>query len=168
MKSNLLIKGAVASLALCLTFFGMPSQSMAQAQQAQTQQTQRPALPDENTQARLVWSTLIALDNANRTGNYEVLHSLGTDGFQRQNSPGRLSQSFAQLRQNRVDVGRSILSSPTYYQPPTLLPDGSLRLRGGFDFRPKSIRFDLIYVSSGGGWQINALSIVEMDFDAPR
>ncbi|MGJ8558719.1 MAG: hypothetical protein ACSHX3_00645 [Litorimonas sp.] len=168
MNSTVSIKVAMATLSLGMAIIAMPIQAMAQIQHVQTNQMQRLALPDETTQARLVWSTLTALDNANRTGNYEVLHRLGTDAFQTQNSPARLLQSFAQLRLNRVDVGRTILSSPTYYQSPTILPDGSLRLRGGFDFRPKSIRFDLIYVNSGGGWQLGAISVVEMDFDAPR
>lgn len=134
----------------------------------QTPQAMTSRVPDENTLARLVWSTLTALDNANRTGNYEVLHGLGTAGFQQRNSVASLSQSFADLRANRVDVGRVILSSPTYYRAPEILTDGSLRLRGGFDFRPQSIRFDLMYRNVGGGWQLSAISVVEMNFDAPR
>jgi hypothetical protein len=125
-------------------------------------------LPDENTLARLVWSTMVALDNANRTDNYSVLYQLGTVGFQRQNTPAKLNQSFANLRENRVDIGRAILSTPTYYQPPAILTDGTLRLRGGFDFRPNSIRFDLIYKNIGGGWRINAISVVQMDSMSPR
>jgi len=69
---------------------------------------------------------------------------------------------------NRVDVGRSILTSPNYYIPPQRLADGSLRLRGGFDYRPKSIRFDLVYRNIGGGWRLSAISVVEMDFNAPK
>lgn len=142
---------------------------------AQAQNIQRPAqvqhhqaVPDENTLARLVWSTMIALDNANRTENYTVLYLLGSPQFQQRNTPARLTTLFSDLRRNRVDIGRSILSSPTYYIPPQILPDGTLRLRGGFDFRPKSIRFDLIYANINGGWQINAISVVEMDAGAPK
>lgn len=163
MKPTLLISAILA--------FTLPSLSFvdsAAAQVRQVPQVERVKVPDDNTLARLVWSTLVALDNANRTGNYEVLHGLGADGFQKQNSVLRLSQSFADLRNNRVDVGRTILSSPTYYQSPEILADGSLRLRGGFDFRPKSIRFDLIYTNIGSGWHISAISVVEMDFDKPR
>jgi len=163
MKPTLLILATLAFALPCLSFV-----DSATAQVKRVRQVERSPVPDENTLARLVWSTLVALDNANRTGNYEVLHGLGTDGFQRQNSVLRLSQSFADLRNNRVDVGRTILSSPAYYRPPEILADGSLRLRGGFDFRPKSIRFDLIYTNVGGGWRISAISVVEMDFDTPR
>lgn len=125
-------------------------------------------VPDENVLARLVWSTMISLDNANRTNNYTVLHNLGSPSFQRRNSPDRLSDIFSNLRQNRVDVGRTILSTPSYYQPPVILADETLRLRGGFDYRPKSIRFDLVYANLSGGWQITAISVVEMDANVPK
>jgi len=137
--------------------------------QAQTPQSNyRQAVPDENVLARLVWSTMVALDNANRTNNYTVLNSLGSPQFQSKNTPTRLSEIFYNLRENRVDVGRTILTTPHYYQPPEILSDGSLRLRGGFDYRPKSIRFDLIYANIGGGWRITAISVVEMDAAAPK
>lgn len=128
----------------------------------------RQSVPDENTLARLVWATMIALDNANRTDNYTILYQLGSPQFQSRNSPEQLSLIFQNLRTNRVDIGRTILSTPTYYIPPQILEDGTLRLRGGFDFRPKSVRFDLIYANINGGWQINAISVVEMSSLAPK
>lgn len=142
----------------------LPEKALAAAQPA----IARSSVPDENTLARLVWSTMVALDNANRTENYSVLYSLGSSGFQQKNSPQKLAQNFSALRQNRVDIGRTILSTPSYYLPPAILSDGTLRLRGGFDYRPKSVRFDLIYSNIGGGWRINALSVVEMDASAPK
>lgn len=140
----------------------------AQAQSEAPQQIRQQVLPDENTLARLVWATMTALDNANRTENYTVLYLLGSPQFQQKNTPLVLSEVFADLRRNRVDIGRTILSTPAYYIPPHILPDGTLRLRGGFDYRPKSVRFDLIFVNIGGGWQINAISVAEMDSTQPK
>jgi len=155
-----------------LSFGLTPQLSLAQTSSQISPQTQRSvyrqAVPDENVLARLVWSTMIALDNANRTNNYTVLNSLGSPEFQRRNTPQRLSDIFSDLRRNRVDIGRTILSTPSYYRPPEILTDGSLRLRGGFDYRPKSIRFDLVYANIGGGWRITAISVVEMDAGAPK
>ena len=156
-------------LALSLISTGLaPQLGLAQTTNAPQRTIYKQAVPDENVLARLVWSSMIALDNANRTNNYTVLSNLGSPSFQRQNSPEGLSRIFSNLRQNRVDIGRTILSTPNYYQPPSILPDGTLRLRGGFDYRPKSIRFDLIYANIGGGWQIAAISVVEMDAGAPK
>lgn len=155
---------ALLSIMLCATSQIASAQIAPPSQSASFRQT----VPDENVLARLVWSTMIALDNANRTNNYTVLNSLGSPNFQRRNSPEKLSNIFSNLRQNRVDIGRTILSTPNYYQPPEILADGTLRLRGGFDYRPKSIRFDLIYANLGGGWRIAAISVVEMDANAPK
>lgn len=146
---------------LVLSFFLILFAAPVSAQTAQS-------APDTNTQARLVWTTLIALDNANRTGNYEVLYALGSPGFQQRNSPDALAASFAPLRQSRIDVGRSILVSPTYYIPPAVDGQGHLRLRGAFEFRPRSIRFDMIFTQVGNGWRLHALSVVEADASSPR
>lgn len=124
--------------------------------------------PDENVSARLVWSTMIALDNANRTGNYSVLHALGSPDFQAQHSPQSMSRNFAGLRNSRIDVGRAIMTKPVYYLPPTINQNGELRLRGAFEYRPQSIRFDLIYQNMNGGWRLHAISVAQMDFDAPK
>jgi len=156
-------------LALGVLAFGLaPHISLAQTPAQAQRITYRQTVPDENVLARLVWSTMIALDNANRTNNYAVLYSLGSPQFQRRNTPEQLSDIFSNLRQNRVDVGRTILSTPNYYRPPEILADGALRLRGGFDYRPKSVRFDLVYANIGGGWQITAISVVEMDAGAAK
>ena len=126
------------------------------------------SLPSESTLSRLVWTTLVTLDNANRTGRYDVLYQLGSPGFQRRNPVETLSTTFAPLREGRVDVGRVLLQTPRYYTPPAILPDGTLRLRGGFGERPRTIRFDLVYRRIEGGWRIDALSVVDIEADAPR
>lgn len=153
--------------ALSISGMSIPEASHSQTT-SQAQIQSQYALPNENTLARLVWSTMIALDNANRTNNYSILYQLGSPSFQKRNTPAQLSNIFSLLRANRVDIGRTVLSTPNYYTPPNILPDGTLRLRGGFDYRPKSIRFDLIYANINGGWQINAIAVVEMDSTAPK
>lgn len=67
-----------------------------------------------------------------------------------------------------MDVGRTVLLTPIYYTPPAILSDGTLRLRGGFGDRPRTVRFDLVYRQVNGGWRIDAMSVVEMDANAPR
>lgn len=144
---------ALALLALSAWVFSVPA--LAQAQNAR--------LPAPDILARLVWTTMIAVDNANRTENYSVLHALGSPGFLQRNSPSQLSRIFAGLREGRIDIGRAILVEPTYHIPPAITPDGLLRLRGGFEFRPRAIRFDILFARYGGGWRIEALSVAEMD-----
>lgn len=126
------------------------------------------AVPPPEILARLVWTSLLALDNANRTDNYSVLRDLGAPGFQERNSESRLASLFRPLRDNRIDIGKAIFLEPAYYIPPAVDPQGLLRLRGGFEFRPRSIRFDIIFQFIDGGWKILGLSVVEVDANAPR
>jgi hypothetical protein len=121
----------------------------------------RAAEADSALSARLVWSTMIALDNANRTGDYSILHALGAPGFQANNSVGSLYDTFREFRESRTDIGRAILVEPTYYLPRTADKEGILRLRGGFETRPMAIRFDILFQQIDGGWRIMALSVIE-------
>lgn len=123
---------------------------------------------DRSISARLVWSTMIALDNANRTGDYSILHALGAPGFQTNNSVGSLYDSFRNFRDTRTDLGRAILIEPTYYMPRTIDKDGLLRLRGGFETRPLAIRFDLIFQQVEGAWRLLAISVIEEEASIKR
>jgi hypothetical protein len=49
---------------------------------------------DRNGVIILIRSTLLALDHANKTGNYTVLRDLGSPGFQT-NTDARLAEIFA-------------------------------------------------------------------------
>lgn len=137
--------------------------AMVMAASYQASSAQAPPLPDETVLARLTWTTMIALDNANRTGDYSVLRALGTPDFQSRNSEEELARIFATLREDRVDVGKAVLISPTWLLDPGIAPDGTLRLRGGFEYRPKAIRFDILFRNVDGGWRILALSVAELD-----
>ena len=117
--------------------------------------------PERSLYARLVWTTMISLDNANRTGDYSILHALGAAGFKSNNSVGGLYDTFRAFRESQTDIGRTILIEPTYYLPPETNREGMLRLRGGFETRPMAIRFDILFQKEAGAWKIFALSVVE-------
>ena len=55
-------------------------------------------MPDAYKLNMLIRTTLIALNQANQTGNYSVLRDLGTPQFQSLNSDARLAEIFAALR----------------------------------------------------------------------
>ena len=143
------------TLALCCTSLILPATASA---------------AQDPVYARLAWSTMITLDNANRTGDYSVLHALSAPNFQTNNTVGSLYDSFRSLRENQVDIGRAILINPTFYIPPAVDKNGLLRLRGGFETRPMAIRFDILFERSNTGWHIFALSVIETESStkAPR
>ena len=77
----------------------------------------KPANIDRNGVLILVKSAMLALDQANKTGNYTVLRDLGSNNFQ-VNTAARLAEIFASLRQQHLDMAGIVVLDPQL----TLLP----------------------------------------------
>lgn len=114
-------------------------------------------VPDDMASAKLLWSTMAAIDHANKTGNYSVLRSLGSPGFQQGNSVANLAAVFAVLRQERLDLADTLVFQPMYEFPPAII-QGLLRLRGTFRMRPRGVQFDLLY-QWNGGWTLHGVAV---------
>lgn len=122
------------------------------------------AIPDQAGLARLVWSTLAAVDHANKTGNYNVLRGLGSPGFQAANSATALSRIFASLRERGVNLSDTLSIEPAYEFAPAL-EGGALRLRGAFRMRPQAVQFDLLY-EWNQGWMLNGIAVRTVPFSS--
>ena len=114
------------------------------------------AIPDQAGLARLVWSTLAAVDHANKTGNYNVLRGLGSPGFQASNSATALSRIFASLREQGVNLSDTLSVEPSYEL--AAIEGGMLRLRGAFRMRPQAVQFDLLF-QWNQGWMLQAIAV---------
>ena len=86
-----------AAMALVVAAFAALSPARAE------QQAPKPANIDRNGVLILVRSSLLALDQGNKTGNYTVLRDIGAPGFQ-SNSAARLGEIFAKLRNDNLDL----------------------------------------------------------------
>jgi len=106
----------------------------------------------------LVRSALIALDHANMTGNYTVLRELGGPGLQAHSS-GQLSNVFAALRNQKVDLLPAAILTPQLTQQPTVSPEGLLQLVGFFPTRPRPIEFHIVYQPVSGEWKLFGLTV---------
>ena len=107
----------------------------------------------------LIRSTLLTLNDANRSGNYTVLHGLAAPGFQAKNSPADLSQIFVDLRKRHIDLFAVALLAPRLSAPPQLEKNGMLRLTGEFPTRPLLIRFDLLFQDVDKQWKLFGISV---------
>jgi hypothetical protein len=116
-------------------------------------------VPDQTSLAKLVWSTMAAVDHANKTGNYSVLRDLGTGGFQANNNAASLAGIFAGLRDQRIDLSDTLIIPPTYEFPPQMIRTSVLRIRGAFNMRPTPIRFDLMF-EWNQGWRLEGVSVL--------
>jgi hypothetical protein len=116
------------------------------------------AVPSAAVLLVLVRSALIALDHANRTGNYTVLRELGGPGLQRHSSAD-LSNAFANLRNQRVDLLPVAIATPQLIQTPSVSPEGLLRMVGFFPAQPRQIHFEVVYQAVGGQWKLFGLNV---------
>lgn len=114
-------------------------------------------VPDHLALTKLIWSTMAAVDQANRTGNYSVLHGLGSPGFQASNTPPGLASVFARIRLQRLDLSDTFLVEPVL-DFPARIEGGLLRIRGAFRMRPTGVQFDLLY-QWDGVWRLHGVAI---------
>lgn len=132
----------------------------AAAQQAQpAQQAPKPANIDRNGVLILVRSTLLALDQANKTGNYTVLRDLGAPGFQAGNTAARLAEIFASQRNDKLDLSGVAVIDPQLNVLPQIEANGMMRMAGFFPSVPSQVNFELLYEPVNGQWRLFGLSV---------
>lgn len=124
----------------------------ASAQQA------RPAQIDRNGVIILIRSTLIGLDQANKTGNYTVLRDLGAPQFQA-NSAARLAEIFASQRRDNLDLSGVAALEPQLTLLPQIEPNGLMHMTGFFPSVPKQVNFELLYAPVNGQWKLFGISV---------
>src|SRR5690242_223185 len=82
------------------------------AQTAQPAAPTRVPMPDNAKLTLLIQMHIAALSQANLTGNYSVLHALGSPAFQAVNSIAQLAANFAVFRSQGIDISPAILLPP--------------------------------------------------------
>jgi len=141
---------------------GEPVQLAEAAAPAPKQQPQppapKPAQIDRNGVLILIRETLLALDQANKTGNYTVLRDLGAPEFQA-NSAARLAEIFAQQRRDNVDLSGVAVIDPQLTLLPQIEANGMMRMAGFFPSVPTQVNFELLYAPVGGRWRLFGLSV---------
>jgi hypothetical protein len=131
--------------------------AVAQAQNA-PQPGPRPAQIDRNGVLILIREALLALDQANKTGNYSVLRDLGAPAFQA-NSAARLAEIFAKERNDNVDLSGVAVIDPQLTLLPQIEPNGLLHMMGFFPSVPTQVNFDLAYAAVNGQWRLFGISV---------
>jgi hypothetical protein len=123
-------------------------------------QQQQSTLPVSTEQALyLIRSTLLTLNDANRSGNYTVLRDLAAPDFQGRNTAADLSQIFSDLRQRNFDLYGAALLAPQLTAVPALDQRGYLHLTGFFPTRPQQIDFDLLFQNVANQWRLFGIAI---------
>ncbi len=135
------------------------SQHQQQAQQPQQPAPSGPAIPDAYKLNLLIRSSIIALNQANQTGNYTVLQDLGAPAFRAANDSARLAQIFASLRQRKLDLTPILFFTPKLVAQPQINPNGILRLTGYFPTTPERVNFDIYFQMIGHDWRLFGIGV---------
>lgn len=138
----------------------MLSAGAAQAQTGKAAPAQAAAQPAVSAQEALylVRSSLLTLNDANKSGNYSVLRDLAAPRFQAANSSADLARIFTDLRERKFDLFGVLLIVPRFHAPPRI-ENGMLRLRGAFPTAPLEIDFDLLFEKESGAWRLFGIAV---------
>jgi hypothetical protein len=112
------------------------------------------ALPRPADLLVLIRNHIIALNQANLTGNYSVLHDMAAPGFQQANSLDKLRSVFAVLRDRQIDLAPVAVIDPKLSRPAAVDQNGMLRLTGFFPSEPERVNFDMAFQIAGGQWRL--------------
>ena len=123
------------------------------------QHAAKPANIDRNGVLILIRSTLLALDQANKTGNYTVLRDMSAPGFASANTAARLGEIFAKLRNDNLDLSGVAVIDPQLSLLPQIEANGMMHMAGFFPSVPAQVNFELIYAPVNGQWRLFGVSV---------
>ncbi|MGL9617304.1 hypothetical protein QRQ56_04840 [Bradyrhizobium sp. U531] len=119
----------------------------------------KPANIDRNGVLMLIRSSLLALDQANKTGNYTVLRDLAAPGFSAVNTAARLGEIFATQRNDKLDLSGVAVIDPQLSVLPEIAPNGMMRMAGFFPSVPSQVNFELLFAPVDGQWRLYGISV---------
>lgn len=107
----------------------------------------------------MIRGAIVALDQANVTGNYTVLRDLGAAQMQASNSAADLADLFANYRKQNFSLEAAVLFDPVLDDKPQLSTDGALHLVGHFPTQPQEILFDLTFLYERDRWRLANMQV---------
>ncbi len=117
-------------------------------------------LPSDDMQVRLIKNALITLNNANVTGNYSVLRDLCSPALREEKKASDFAMAFRKARDRNRDMSLVMGLKPIPSRPPTLSPDGRMRLAGFFPTQPLVLHYELVLLNSDrGDWWIDGIVV---------
>ena len=148
----------LGGLVVALGLVGGVPPAVAQTAKASEKVQAKAAQIDRNGVLILVRGTLLALDQANKTGNYTVLRDLGSANFQGK-SAAELAEIFANHRRQGLDFGAVAVLEPQLTMLPRIEPNGMLHMAGFFPSAPMQVNFELMFEPVNRQWKIFGVAV---------
>lgn len=115
--------------------------------------------PDDPRLVLMTRNAIVALNQANLTGNYSVLRDMGTPNFQLTNSSARLAEAFSALRSRKLDISPVMFFNPKFTAPPAIQDGQVMRLTGFFPTTPEQVSFDIAFQLFGEQWMLAGIAV---------
>ena len=116
-------------------------------------------MPNADKVVLLIRITLLTLNDALHTGNFTVLRDRASPSFQAANTAAKLSQIFASLTSQGIDLGPVAVLAPQLTEAPAIGEQNRLHLKGYFPGQPVQINFELLFEPVGDQWRLFGLSV---------
>ncbi|MCJ8138279.1 hypothetical protein [Falsirhodobacter halotolerans] len=116
----------------------------------------------------LIRDVLAAVNHGNWTGNYTVVRDYAAADFAAANDPTRLAGLFVQLRAERLDLTRVLVTDPVILNAQLTEGQDQMRLTGYFPLQPDHVSFDLTFAQEGSRWLLTGISVGAFDAIGPE
>jgi hypothetical protein len=114
-------------------------------------------LPTPLIEEVMVKTSLLTLNDANLTGNYDVMHAKMAKAFRDRFGADTLKQAFKGFAGKHIDTiaARPIVA----INEARINAEGDLMLRGYFDTAPSRLNYELDYAISEGEWKLITIDV---------
>jgi len=123
------------------------------------EQQRKLVVPSDQALTIMIKTTLIAFNDANRTGNYSVLRDLASPSFREANTSAQLAEIFQGARHSNLDLAPIVLFQPQLVRKPAVDQHGLLQVSGFFATRPEQVQFDLAFQEVDGYWRLFGIHV---------
>lgn len=118
-----------------------------------------PGIPRDDILDVMVRRTLLTFNDANFSGNYDVLSAAMHPEFRQQVPPARLAEIFKAFRDNKIDIAPLLAHKTVFSESPSIDSNGLLLAKGHFETRPWRTTFDLAWRRDGDRWSLWKINV---------
>jgi hypothetical protein len=115
----------------------------------------------------MVRSAIVALDHANRTGDYSVFHALLVPAQRNRFTPADYAEHYAPLRKAKLVLLPALAAQMQFTKPPHLDKGGLLHMEGRFLTQPKNLGYRAVFMQENKEWMLLTLKVGTIDPPSP-
>ena len=116
-------------------------------------------IPSDDDQDVLIRTTLMTFNDANMTGNYNVLFAKASKQFQSQLSADQLSTAFEPFRKKELFFEDVVTADYDSYEKATFDAEGALVLAGVFKTDEMKVKYNLRFVQNNKVWKLLGINV---------